>query len=139
MTDEPLSTLLRVFVYGSLKPGGFYYDRYCAGKVIKAQPAIVPGCLYGLPMGYPAMTEGAGTVHGVLLTFNDFGVLDNLDELEGYDPDLPSYENEYERRWLEVFDSKGESLGSAWAYVMKQQQAEQLGGTLIPKGNWQPS
>ncbi|MBD2327448.1 gamma-glutamylcyclotransferase [Alkalinema sp. FACHB-956] len=47
---------INVFVYGTLKPGHAAYDRFCAGKTIAEVAAIVPGRLYHLPLGYPAMT-----------------------------------------------------------------------------------
>jgi gamma-glutamylcyclotransferase (GGCT)/AIG2-like uncharacterized protein YtfP len=55
---------VRVFVYGTLKPGEANYQRYCAGKVVDAERTSVLGKLFALPMGYPAMTLGEYSVHG---------------------------------------------------------------------------
>ena len=57
---------LRVFVYGTLKPGEANYQRYCAGKLVNAQRAMVLGKLFALPAGYPAMTLGDIPVQGYL-------------------------------------------------------------------------
>ena len=46
-----LSDLVRVFVYGTLKPGEANYKRYCAGKVVDVKTAFVQGKLFALPMG----------------------------------------------------------------------------------------
>lgn len=57
-SNTKLSDFVRVFVYGTLKPGEANYKRYCAGKVIDVKIALVQGKLFALPMGYPAMTLG---------------------------------------------------------------------------------
>jgi gamma-glutamylcyclotransferase (GGCT)/AIG2-like uncharacterized protein YtfP len=126
---------IKVFVYGTLKPGERYYDRYCAGKVIAAQEAIVYGQLYDLPLGYPAMILGKSLVYGVLLHFAEPAALIALDELEDYCPHRPLEENEYLRVEREVFSLELQPLGLAWVYVMQPQRAE-LEGVLLPNGRW---
>lgn len=133
MSDE----LLRVFVYGTLKPGEENYPRYCQDYVVEAVAAIAIGTLYDLPMGYPAMTMGTSPVYGYLLTFDDFSVLDELDWLEDYDATRPPDANEYSRDEIEVFRPDRRSLGLAWVYRMSTAQAVQLGGTVLANGNWQ--
>src|SRR5690349_10733757 len=111
--------LLRVFVYGTLKPGEQYHDRYCADKVIGAREAIVYGQLFDFPeLGYPGMTEGSSPVYGVILTFADPRVLHALDELEGYDPHRPRWQNEYIRSKTETFSLEHQPLVWAWVYLM---------------------
>jgi gamma-glutamylcyclotransferase (GGCT)/AIG2-like uncharacterized protein YtfP len=44
-----------VFVYGTLRPGGRYHDRYCRG-VVAIEPATARGRLEHLPAGYPMVT-----------------------------------------------------------------------------------
>ena len=39
---------MKVFVYGTLKPGECNYLRYCEGKVVDACPAIARGELFAL-------------------------------------------------------------------------------------------
>lgn len=127
---------LKVFVYGTLKPGEINYQRYCEGKVVEEQRAIAWGQLYNLPLGYPAMTPGKRQVHGFLLTLADLVILSALDELEDYDPNRRSDENEYNRQQVEVYDLAGQTLGLAWAYFMTPEQVERLQGVLIPSGWW---
>jgi gamma-glutamylcyclotransferase (GGCT)/AIG2-like uncharacterized protein YtfP len=127
---------MKIFVYGTLKPGEGNYQRYCAGKVIEAQKATTLGRLFALPMGYPAMTTGQDTVHGYLLSFADLGVLDVLDELEDYHPNRKMSENLYNRQKVEVFNLLSSSLGLAWVYLMQPERVEQLGGIYLHDGWW---
>ncbi len=153
MTDSAIApSLLRVFVYGTLKPGEYYYAHYCQGRVVDKIEAIAFGHLYSLSLGYPAMTLGDGAtdgaasgmadgvadsiVHGVVLTFADLGMLNDLDELEGYSPKQPPEENEYQRVELEVWSGDRRSLGKAWTYVMRPEQIALLGGVRLADGHW---
>jgi gamma-glutamylcyclotransferase (GGCT)/AIG2-like uncharacterized protein YtfP len=79
---------MKLFVYGTLKPGESNHDRYCQ-SVTHIEMAIVYGALYALPMGYPALTIGESFVQGSLLTFASSQILTELDELEEYQPDRP--------------------------------------------------
>lgn len=54
-------THLRLFVYGTLKKGGRYHDRYCAGAR-DIVPAAVWGRLFHLPAGYPALEVPAAAI-----------------------------------------------------------------------------
>lgn len=129
--------VLRVFVYGTLKPGCLYYRQYCLGLTHDERPAIALGQLYSLPIGYPAMTWGDGEVHGYLLSFEDAAVLSDLDELEGYSARNLGSENEYERCWIEVFDADHSSLGFAWSYIMARSRIVMHSGVLLSEGVWQ--
>jgi gamma-glutamylcyclotransferase (GGCT)/AIG2-like uncharacterized protein YtfP len=136
-----MSQALRVFVYGTLKPGERWYAVYCEGKVSRAEAAIVQGQLYDLPLGYPAMTKGEGWVQGVLLTFggdvdSQQEILAELDDLEDYHPQGSLLENEYERSWIPVFNPAHQSLGYAWAYVMESQRVQERQGTILQSGFW---
>jgi gamma-glutamylcyclotransferase (GGCT)/AIG2-like uncharacterized protein YtfP len=128
------SGLLRVFVYGTLKPGEANYQKYCAKKVISAERATTRGQLFALPMGYPAMTLGDSLIHGYLLSFADSGILSGLDELEDYQPSRQISENLYNRQQVEVFNLKEISL--AWVYLMTPDRVNQIGGILQPDGWW---
>ncbi|HEY9639531.1 MAG TPA: gamma-glutamylcyclotransferase [Coleofasciculaceae cyanobacterium] len=131
-----MSELLRVFVYGTLKPGESNYDAYCASRIVDIQAALAYGELFDLPFDYPAMTAGDRPIYGYLLGFADPAVLEDLDELEGYSPHQALEDNEYLRDEIEVFSLDGQSLGVAWVYLMNLQQALSLGGTLVPEGKW---
>ncbi|QIR37557.1 gamma-glutamylcyclotransferase [Tolypothrix sp. PCC 7910] len=130
------SGILRVFVYGTLKPGEVNYQKYCAGKVIDAKRAIARGKLFALPMGYPAMTLEDSQVQGYLLSFKDSKVLSQLDNLEDYQPQRQISENLYNRQEIEIFNLQGLSLGWAWTYFMSPDRVQQLGGILQPDGWW---
>lgn len=130
---------MKVFVYGTLKPGECNYLRYCQGKVAAAESAIAIGELFALSLGYPAMTAGAGTVYGFVLTFADTSILGELDRLEDYDRLRPPEENEYQRQEIEVFDRDRQSLGMAWAYLMLRDRVRSLGGIPLPDGCWYSS
>lgn len=128
--------MVRVFVYGTLKPGQCYYRQYCTDRVHQIQAAYTFGQLYALPVGYPAMTMGSDRVWGHLLTFEDDAILITLDELEDYQPDRPTDENEYERQRVPVFDPTQRSLGPAWTYVMLPHWVKAAGGVYRPGGCW---
>ncbi|WNZ22992.1 gamma-glutamylcyclotransferase [Leptolyngbya sp. NK1-12] len=134
--EKAESNPLKVFVYGTLKPGEINYDHYCQGRVLHAQAAIMIGQLYDLPFGYPAMTVGNSLVYGFLLSFADPAILTHLDQLEEYDPNRPTEQNEYVRVAAEVFDLNHRSLGQAWVYQMDKTLVNKLGGILLPQGRW---
>jgi gamma-glutamylcyclotransferase (GGCT)/AIG2-like uncharacterized protein YtfP len=126
-----------VFVYGTLKPGGHYWPRFCEGKVLPAIPAKIRGELYDLHVGYPGMfMRGEHWVQGVLLTFPSKADFDQLDVLEGFDPDRPEEENEYVRRLVICFDINGEPLRQVWAYEMTETTFSRCAGTRIEDGIW---
>ncbi|MGF1459553.1 MAG: gamma-glutamylcyclotransferase [Leptolyngbyaceae cyanobacterium] len=60
--------MLKIFVYGTLKPSEVAFARYCQPWVIESQMAYVKGRLFHLPQGYPALTEGDRWVQGALPT-----------------------------------------------------------------------
>jgi gamma-glutamylcyclotransferase (GGCT)/AIG2-like uncharacterized protein YtfP len=127
---------LKIFVYGTLKPGEINYQRYCEGKLVEEKRAIAFGQLFDLPLGYPAMTPGESPVQGFLLTFADPAVLSLLDELEDYVPHRLPEENEYNRQQIETYTLEGQALGLAWAYLMTFEQVQRLKGVPIPSGWW---
>ena len=130
------SEFLKVFVYGTLKPGESNYQRYCQKNVLEVKRAIALGKLFALPFGYPGMTVGESVVQGFLLSFSDTNVLRHLDWLEGYDAYGPAAQNEYNRRKIEVFNPAFMSLGVAWVYLMTLEQVQSYGGVFLPDGWW---
>jgi gamma-glutamylcyclotransferase (GGCT)/AIG2-like uncharacterized protein YtfP len=130
--------MLSVFVYGTLKPGYANYQAYCGESVLAFRKAKVRGQLFDLPVGYPAMMSGTQWVQGYLLQLCDDTVLLRLDQLEDYQPNRPEQENEYLRRWVEVFDEQERSLGGTWAYFMSAQNIRQHLGEWVVTGDWQP-
>ncbi len=132
---------LYVFVYGTLKPGGRYHERYCGVYSPVIVPAVVRGQLFDFPhFGYPAMTIGESWVKGCLLIFSQpsrlcSDILSRLDWLEGYRA-VESAENDYERSQLDIFDLNYQRLRSAWVYRMSVPLVLARGGILVPGGNW---
>jgi gamma-glutamylcyclotransferase (GGCT)/AIG2-like uncharacterized protein YtfP len=127
---------LKVFVYGTLKPGEVNYQRYCAGKVVEEKRALALGQLFDLPLGYPAMTPGESPVQGFVLTFTDPTLLSVLDKLEDYEPHRALEENEYYRQQIKTYDLEGQTLGLAWAYLMTAEQVQRFQGVPILSGWW---
>ncbi|MGF1512769.1 MAG: gamma-glutamylcyclotransferase [Elainellaceae cyanobacterium] len=144
-----------VFVYGTLKPGEANYARYCAGRVASQQPAIAPGYLYALPVGYPAMiardqgeeildrqsqsftAEGReAVVWGYRLQLKRPDDLALLDELEDYLPQRSPEQNEYYRCAVSLLTPSRQPLGAAWAYLMEPWRVRQVGGYRIAQGQW---
>jgi len=126
----------RIFVYGTLKCGGFYYRQFCEGHACESVPAIARGRLYALPAGYPALTRGDDWVRGELLCFDDRTLLAALDHLEGFNPDEVSSENEYTREPCEVFDMEKQPLGRFETYLMSPYRVAASGGVYMPDGEW---
>jgi len=127
---------LRVFVYGTLKPGEPNYQRFCSGKVVEVRTAIAQGQLFKLPAGYPAMTSGLGWVHGFVLTFADSKVLSELDDYEDYQVGQPPHFNLYQRQPIQTFGLNGQQLRPAWVYLMALERVHDLRGILLPDGYW---
>jgi gamma-glutamylcyclotransferase (GGCT)/AIG2-like uncharacterized protein YtfP len=130
------TSILQVFVYGTLKPGETNYQHYCGGKVKSATPVYTRGNLYSLPVGYPALTEGNNKVKGVLLTFGDSAILSSLDSLEGYQPERAADLNEYERLLVSIYSLEDQNLGKAWAYFMSLAKVKHYQGTILASGWW---
>jgi gamma-glutamylcyclotransferase (GGCT)/AIG2-like uncharacterized protein YtfP len=133
-----------VFVYGTLKRGGRFHDRHCAG-VVAVEEATVRGTLGELG-GYPMLDVFGGDVlavgtaepladvrvqeataarsssppfgvevRGELLVFDDPATrLPALDELEGFRPGRPSL---YERVLIAARLVGSGEARTAWGYV----------------------
>ncbi len=127
---------LRVFVYGTLKPGEINYQFYCAEYIVECFPAVANGLLYELPIGYPGMTNGKGNVHGFVLSFQNPKVLLELDKLEDYHPERLPEENEYQRQKIHTFGLDGQYLWTVWSYLMLPEKVQLLGGKFLPSGFW---
>lgn len=131
---------IRVFVYGTLKPGGYYWNRFCEGKVTETVEAKVRGELYHLSLGYPAMARisqnNASWSRGYVLTLKNQNALDGFDYLEGYTAGRSPKENEYQRIQVEAFTLDGNSVGEVWTYVMSLENISRHDGVLIAHGNW---
>jgi gamma-glutamylcyclotransferase (GGCT)/AIG2-like uncharacterized protein YtfP len=132
-----MDSLIKIFVYGTLKPNYANYNLYCRGQTISEIPAYTYGSLYLLPgLGYPALSEGTGVVWGYLFFFDNANILKDLDILEDYQSDRNESENEYQRKLIEVYKQENEKTEKAWAYLMKLEKIKSYGGIPIESGNF---
>lgn len=128
---------LKVFVYGTLKPGEINYLPYCQGKVIEVSRAYTLGKLYHLCLlGYPGLTVGNEKIQGFLLSFVNEMILERLDQLESYQPQRLPEQNEYNRQKIPVYDLSGQPLGEAWGYLMSLKKVQEFQGVPVPSGWW---
>lgn len=132
---------INVFVYGTLKPGGYFWPHYCEGKVLHSKPAKTRGLLYALDRGYPGMVKAEGDcwVSGYLLTIESEEVLAGFDELEDFDTKRPAKENEYNREMASVYALSGKKLADAWVYYMTPKRVEEFNGVFCDRGLWTPT
>ena len=93
-----------LFVYGSLRPNFFNFEKYLEGKTIDIKPAILKDMdLYHMPYkGYPAITKGTGIVVGEIISVKDYSeTVQAIDVMEGFlGENNPN--NEYHKILLEV-------------------------------------
>lgn len=120
----------RIFVYGTLRPGGSAEARMKNGRWLGS--ATARGRLHRLP-DYPAMVDGEGVVAGDLFEADDpETLLAELDAYEGCGPDDPE-PHEYRRAQIEVIHNDVKSTAWAWLYNWPLD-----GATLIEDGNFIP-
>ncbi|MEU3555758.1 gamma-glutamylcyclotransferase family protein [Streptomyces fragilis] len=156
---SPRTERLPVFVYGTLRPGGFYHPSYLLGRTTAEEPATLRGAVLHEGPGYPYALEqdgaeigagtdaGAGTdvdvepgvVHGELMTLVEDGyerVLDALDQLEEYRPGDPS--SLYLRAVRDVTRTRDGETVRAWVYLAAPRLAARLRaeGRVIAGGDW---
>ena len=96
----------KVFVYGTLKVGGFFGKEFNKFR-ISSVSATVKGTLYHIPALFPASfpglrLEGDGVVHGELHSFDRFeDVVMAIDQIEQYFEDYPE-ESIYIRKEMDI-------------------------------------
>ena len=81
-----------LFVYGSLRPNLFNFEKYLEGKTLDIKPAVLKNAvlknmdLYHIPYkGYPAITKGTGVVVGEIITVKDYdSTVKAIDIMEGF-------------------------------------------------------
>ena len=144
-SEENIVSSVRVFVYGTLKPGEENYSRHFMDKMAvntgnipenQLLPAYALGQLFDLAVGYPGMAAGSSSVYGYVLNFDEPSILSELDELEDYVPYRDPSQNLYNRYLIEVFHPQGQGIGLAWAYFMSLDRIKSLKGVLLPNGWW---
>lgn len=101
----------RIFVYGTLKRGFYFYERYLGGEKSEFLGKGIASPDYSLYIdGMPHMIKEPTDlpVKGELFMVDE-STLDNLDQLEGH-PIV------YKREIIECYDEMGERV-LAWAYL----------------------
>lgn len=110
----------KVFVYGTLKIGGFFgkeFDKYRTSAV----PATVKGTIYHIsalfPTSFPGLKlEDDGIVHGELHSFDRFeDVVMAIDQIEQYFEDYPE-ESIYIRKEMDVETTAGVEKAYVYEY-----------------------
>jgi gamma-glutamylcyclotransferase (GGCT)/AIG2-like uncharacterized protein YtfP len=108
-----------LFVYGSLMKGMVHHNKVAA-MVKDIKPATCVGTLYRLPVGYPAMVEGPGTVRGELFTLDKFkDIIKILDEFEGYSQTTPE-KSLYMRLEASVMVDGAKKPATSFAYFLNK-------------------
>jgi gamma-glutamylcyclotransferase (GGCT)/AIG2-like uncharacterized protein YtfP len=127
MLNQPTN---KVFVYGTLKPGGRYHHVAQGAGAFTSQKAYLENfVLYHLePEGYPAIIPGSGQVHGYVFAYEDIErALAMLDQLEAIH-DVPP---EYTRQQV-VVQPQNERV---WVYVYARLERLET-AQLIASGQW---
>ncbi|MBK9293870.1 MAG: gamma-glutamylcyclotransferase [Oligoflexia bacterium] len=97
---------------------GMVHHNKLAAMVKEIKPASAQGLLYRLPVGYPAMVDGEGTVKGELLTLDNYKeIIKFMDEFEGYSIQNPE-KSLTTRVEKQVFIDDGKSPIMADVYLL---------------------
>lgn len=129
----------RVFVYGTLRPGGRNAALAARFGLPEARAATLSGfrLLHLSPENYPALVPGeaGGRVHGEVLTYAPevwAQVLPLLDALEGVGESPPLY---HRQRVTVALAAGGSEEG--WTYVYaRAARLTHPGVTPVPSGDW---
>ncbi len=128
-----------VFVYGTLRRGQRAHG--LVAGAIRVEPAWIPGQLWLLPEGYPALLDGPGRVRGELCVFDPLepSTLAALDAYEACLPGDPA-RSLYLRERREVHPASGDAA-LAWVYVAPPGRRAALvacGARPLSAGVWPP-
>lgn len=133
--DQP-DDQLPLFVYGTLRRGQENYS-LMRGHTLTEFPATLHGmALYSL-YSYPMIVEGDSTVYGDLVTLHPrvySRLLEDLDQLEGYDP-----QQEQASRFRRVRRCVKTQSGlevHAWVYVGQSSVLDREPHVAIVHGDW---
>ena len=129
-----------VFVYGTLKLGGFYADQFDDFRIDSIK-GYIEGDLYDLGNFPGILLSGKNKIYGELHRYSDFSsVVERMDRIEGYhEEDHP--DNFYERKTVEVTTETGEIM-EAVAYSLASKQlldyVEEKGDSIkVENGVWE--
>jgi gamma-glutamylcyclotransferase (GGCT)/AIG2-like uncharacterized protein YtfP len=123
-------SVTKVFVYGTLKPGGRYHHIAQGAGAFTSQKAYLENfVLYHLePEGYPAIIPGHGTVYGYVFDYEAIQeALLMLDKLEAIHDNPPEYTREQV-----VVQPQNELV---WVYVYSKLERLKT-AQLVESGDW---
>lgn len=116
-----------IFVYGSLREGMYNYDRYLKGRVLSNTKGYVKGSLHEIKgVTYPALVQGEDFILGEIMEINDEGILDELDELEGFICE-GHIDNEYDKVMMNIYDETKEIIQILPVYIFNQNNSKHIG------------
>ena len=123
--------MVKIFVYGTLKVGGFYADSF-NGVRKEVKEAQVHGKIYG-GAGYPRLILCEDSVvHGELHTYDrPDEVIKAMDRIEGYRGEGKS--NLYNRKKVKVMTADGEEE----AYIYEYAAGLEKDAEVIESGKWE--
>jgi gamma-glutamylcyclotransferase (GGCT)/AIG2-like uncharacterized protein YtfP len=127
MPNQPIT---KVFVYGTLKPGGRYHHvAKGAGDFTFEKAYLENFVLYHLePEGYPAIIPGNGQVYGYVFAYEDMArALVMLDKLEAIHDEPPEYKRE------QVIAQPMNAL--VWVYIYAKLERLKT-AQLVESGDW---
>ena len=126
--------LVNVFVYGTLKIGGNFADKFDKFRE-KSEEASIKGTMFDCGW-YPCIImDDKNTIHGELHTYkNAEEVIKALDLIEGYTPDLDG--NLYNRKSIEVTTISGETE-KAMVYEWVNKETARKFFKIIKNGRWE--
>lgn len=123
-----------LFVYGTLMSGFENHRRYLEGHVLSRERATLPGELYHLRYGYPALAPGNASVTGELLLVKDLpSLLPLLDDLEDYHG--PGQDNLYERVEVEATTVMGQKVKALTYRYARLEELAKI-GVKVKGGDW---
>lgn len=97
-------SMIRVFVYGTLRQGMYNYETYYKGHVVHRQMGYVKGELYTIKdKVYPALIPGSDWILGEIMDMDETFSLTAVDEMEGFYGE-GNILNEYDKVICDIYD-----------------------------------
>ena len=129
-----MDDLNKIFVYGTLKEGGFFARHFDSYR-ISSERATIKGTMISLGEFPGIVLQGDGEVVGELHEYSSFdNVLEEIDRIEGCSGENEDPDNLYHRKAIKVLTDSGEK--EAWIYVINTDQMEILHYEVVKNGEW---
>lgn len=120
---------MKLFVYGTLRPGSTAFEKYLQQYCLNSQDAYIYGSLYQMKdRTFPALLAGNRMIRGVLFELCDDFDWKNLDLYEEYIAEN-HVDNLYNRSLSKVFTRNDEEVDAYvyWYNLTRTQAKEELG------------